>query len=78
VDAAVFIDASYEGDLMALARVPYRIGREPRRLAGANDSDSLSTQEDRAGTQPRLLPLGLHIDPYRVHFAARRPEAREG
>ena len=29
--ASVFIDASYEGDLMALAGVPYQIGREPRR-----------------------------------------------
>ena len=28
--AAVFIDATYEGDLAALARVPYRVGRESR------------------------------------------------
>ncbi len=27
-DGAVFIDGSYEGDLMAAAQVPYRIGRE--------------------------------------------------
>jgi hypothetical protein len=26
----IFIDASYEGDMMALARVPYRVGRESR------------------------------------------------
>src|SRR5262245_40065308 len=30
VHAAVFIDASYEGDLMAMAKVSYAIGREGR------------------------------------------------
>ncbi|MET8157775.1 FAD-dependent oxidoreductase [Sphaerisporangium sp. NPDC005289] len=34
VSASVFVDASYEGDLMALAGVPYRIGRESRREFG--------------------------------------------
>jgi hypothetical protein len=66
VRAAVFVDASYEGDLMALARVPYRIGREPRRMAAASDPAGLALQEDHAGAQPLQLPLGLHIDPYRV------------
>jgi hypothetical protein len=66
VRAAVFVDASYEGDVMALARVPNVIGREPRRPAGANDPAALAMQEDHAGAQPSQLPLGLHIDPYRV------------
>jgi hypothetical protein len=30
----MFIDASYEGDLMAAARVPYRVGRESRQEYG--------------------------------------------
>jgi hypothetical protein len=30
VAAAMFADATYEGDLFALARVPYRVGREAR------------------------------------------------
>ena len=64
--ASVFIDASYEGDLMALAGVPYQIGREPRRMAAANDTSGLAMQEDNAGVQRFLLPLGLHVDPYRV------------
>jgi len=34
VRAKVFIDATYEGDLAAMAGVPYRVGREPRRLHG--------------------------------------------
>ena len=66
VRADVFIDASYEGDLMKLAGVPFRIGREPRRMAGAVDAAALAEQEDDAGVQRRQLPLGLHIDPYRV------------
>jgi hypothetical protein len=66
VRADVFIDASYEGDLMQLAGVPSRIGREPRRMAGANDAAARAEQEDDAGVQRRQLPLDLHIDPYRV------------
>jgi hypothetical protein len=34
LSAAVFVDTSYEGDLLAAARVPYRIGREARALHG--------------------------------------------
>ena len=34
VEAAVFIDASYEGDLMARAGVPYAVGREARAAYG--------------------------------------------
>lgn len=30
VEAAIFIDASYEGDLLAMAGVPFRVGREAR------------------------------------------------
>jgi hypothetical protein len=83
IRAAVFIDASYEGDLMALARVRYRFGREPRRLAGATDREALALQEDHAGVQPPQLPLGVHVDPYRVPgnpasgtvaFVEQRPE----
>jgi hypothetical protein len=83
VSAGVFIDASYEGDLMALARVPYRIGREPRQMASASDGAGLALQEDHAGAQALQLPLGLHIDPYRVAgdpssgpvaFVERRPD----
>ncbi|MEU6778326.1 FAD-dependent oxidoreductase [Nonomuraea angiospora] len=34
ISASIFIDASYEGDLMALAEVPYRTGRESRQAFG--------------------------------------------
>jgi hypothetical protein len=34
LEAAVFVDASYEGDLMAAAGVPYAVGREPSERYG--------------------------------------------
>ncbi|MGZ0153569.1 FAD-dependent oxidoreductase [Kribbella sp. WER1] len=52
VRAEVLIDASYEGDLMALAGVPYRTGRESRDEYG----------EDLAGVQP--VTNWTPIDPY--------------
>src|SRR5581483_2605227 len=54
-DAAVYVDASYEGDLLARFGVPYRVGREPRALY----SESL------AGRQPATRP-GKHNFPVRV------------
>jgi FAD dependent oxidoreductase len=48
-DAAVYVDASYEGDLMARLDVPYAVGRESRELYG----------EAWAGRQPAYRP-GKH------------------
>lgn len=44
--AGVFVDAGYEGDLLAAADVPYRVGRESRGLYG----------EIWAGRQPAYRP----------------------
>jgi FAD dependent oxidoreductase len=66
VNGDVFIDASYEGDLMSLAGVPFQVGREPRRPSTQSGTVVPSDQEDNAGVQQRQLPLGLHLDPYRV------------
>ena len=46
VGAAVSVDASYEGDLLAARGVPYRVGREARSLHG----------EGWAGRQPATRP----------------------
>jgi hypothetical protein len=64
----VFIDASYEGDLMALAGVPYTIGREPRvPESPQTDPAQLALQEDHAGTPRYGIPFsGIYVDPYRV------------
>jgi hypothetical protein len=48
-DAAVLVDASYEGDLLPRLRVPYAVGRESRELYG----------ERWAGRQPAYRP-GKH------------------
>jgi hypothetical protein len=50
--AAAFVDASYEGDLMAAAGVTYRAGREPRSLHG----------ERWAGRQPAYRPSAHNFD----------------
>jgi hypothetical protein len=57
-EAAVYVDASYEGDLLAAAGVPYAVGRESRELYG----------EAWAGRQPATRP-GRHnfsalLDPF--------------
>lgn len=46
VKAQIFIDATYEGDLLAMAHVPYRVGREARdeyneSLAGMTDGPEI-------------------------------------
>ena len=68
VAGEVFVDASYEGDLMALAGVPYTIGREPHLLADPPDDPiQLAMQEDFAGTPRYGIPFsGVYVDPYRV------------
>ena len=45
-EASVFVDAGYEGDIMAAAGVPYAVGRGPRELYG----------ETWAGRQPAYRP----------------------
>jgi FAD dependent oxidoreductase len=57
-DAAVRIDASYEGDLLAARGVPFRVGRESRELHG----------ERWAGRQPAYRPsrhnFSVLLDPF--------------
>lgn len=57
VKAKVFIDCSYEGDLMALAGVSYTVGREPNSLYG----ETINGVEMRHKHQ---FPDG--VDPYRI------------
>ena len=54
-DAAVYVEAGYEGDLLPRFGVPYRVGREPRALHG----------ERWAGRQPATRP-GRHNFPVRI------------
>lgn len=60
--AKQFIDASYEGDLMAAAGVSYTWGRESSSQYG----------EPEAGVRPPVAPLGGALDPYRI---AKNPQS---
>lgn len=67
----VFIDASYEGDLIAAAGIPFRLGREARVVATPGDAAQLALEEEHAGTQRYRVPGGrvpggAFIDPYTV------------
>lgn len=67
IEGAVFVDAGYEGDLLASAGVPYRVGREDRSLHG----------ERFAGRQ-ELVP-GMHaMPPWVSPFAGDPGGLREG
>lgn len=67
IGGRVFIDASYEGDLMAAAGIEYAVGREPRRVAAPGDTAGLAVQEDHAGVQRYRLPMNVLLaDPFVV------------
>ena len=59
-DAAVYVDASYEGDLLAQRGVPFAVGREPRDLYG----------ERWAGRQPAYRPSKHNFPVLLSPFAA--------
>ena len=60
--AAVFVDATYEGDLLAAANVSYRVGREPRSAY----EESLAGQWQKVSWKTTYQFCGLPIDPYVV------------
>jgi hypothetical protein len=62
IEGGVFIDATYEGDLMAQAGVSHVSGREARRTEG-NDPGLV---EDDAGTGPFVRPYAVTVDPFIV------------
>ena len=57
--ASIFIDASYEGDLMAQAGITYTIGREPNRMY-----NEIYNGIQTANATKNQLPTG--IDPYLI------------
>lgn len=63
IEAAVFVDASYEGDLFAGANVSYYVGREPRNTYG----ESLAGQWQKISWlntyQFCRLPIGPYVKP---------------
>lgn len=65
VAGSIFIDASYEGDLMATAGVSHTTLREPL-LRVDPGHPRYGEREDDAGSRPFIPPYGLFIDPYKV------------
>jgi hypothetical protein len=65
IEGSVFIDASYEGDLMAMAGVSHTTAREPL-LKVDPGHPQYGQREDDAGTGIYTPPYGLFVDPYKV------------
>ncbi len=59
IEAKVFVDATYEGDLMAMAGVPYRVGRESRDKYG----ESLAPKKADKQVQGYNFRLTMTKDP---------------
>ncbi len=60
VSGAVFVDASYEGDLMAAAGVPFHVGRESRQTYG----ESLAPEQGDSQVQGYNFRLIMTTDPH--------------
>ncbi len=66
VKARAFADATYEGDLMALAGTTFRVGREAR--AEFNEPHAGKVFVNIAGGSPKsVVAEGLNIRPYSAH-----------
>lgn len=57
VSADVFVDASYEGDLLAAAGVSYAVGRESRLLYGEEFAGRREVMPGRHATPPWISPF---------------------
>ncbi len=74
IRGSMFIDATYEGDLMAAAGVSYFVGREGNDRYGetyngiqtARTEHHVFTVDGRMGIPPRPLPPEARVDPYVV------------
>jgi hypothetical protein len=62
IAAGVFADATYEGDLAALARVPYRVGREARAEFGEPHAGIIFMQPVSEAPSPEAARLAVLHD----------------
>ncbi len=65
IKAAMFIDATYEGDLLAAANVSYRVGREPAGAYGESLAGQWQKISWRDTYQFCRLPLSPYVEPGR-------------
>jgi hypothetical protein len=75
VSAATFVDAMYEGDLMALAKVKYRVGREARDEYGEPHAGKVFTNIDKGPAPQAAVEGKLNIRPYGQKQGAIDPES---
>ena len=71
IEANAFIDASYEGDLMAAAGAPYRVGRESRWEFNEMHAGRIFTalhfaDEEEVGYPREAVEGALNLEPYRA------------
>ncbi len=71
---AVFVDASYEGDLLAAAGVPYAVGREDRALHGERWAGRQELRPGRHAMPPWISPF--RDDPSGVVAGPLLPQVR--
>jgi len=64
VRAGVFVDATYEGDLAGVARVPYRVGREGRAEYGEPHAGKLFTNVTKGAGLDAAARGSLRLYPY--------------
>ncbi|RRK02688.1 FAD-dependent oxidoreductase [Opitutaceae bacterium TAV3] len=60
LQARAFVDTSYEGDLLAAAGAPYRVGRESRTEYGEPHAGRIFTRYDESPDGPRYPYEALH------------------
>ena len=63
IKAAMFIDATYEGDLLAAANVSYRVGREPANAYGESLAGQWQKVSWKNTYQFCRLPLSPYVEP---------------
>jgi hypothetical protein len=66
IKAAMFADGTYEGDLFALAKVPYRVGREARDEYQEPHAGKVFVNIAH-GEPENVIPQGLNIRAYNSH-----------
>ena len=65
IEAAMFIDATYEGDLLAAANVSYRVGREPANAYGESLAGQWQQVSWKDTYQFCRLPVSPYVEPNR-------------
>src|SRR5688572_3244056 len=64
VEAAAFVDATYEADLAALAGVPYRVGRESRGEYGEPHAGKIFTRHEYGAFPTEAAEGKLNLRPF--------------